>query len=73
MSSEPGSSVFVSGNDDEAKATTRELLGDLGWPADAIVDLGDIETARGPEYYFLLLLELGTSLKTGAFNIKVVL
>jgi predicted dinucleotide-binding enzyme len=41
--------VFVSGNDAAAKATMTALLRDLGWDPDWIVDLGGIETARGPE------------------------
>lgn len=67
-----GSSVFVSGNDAGAKAQTRDLLGDLGWPADAVIDLGGIETARGPEHYFLLFVELATAFKSPAFNLHVV-
>ncbi|WP_437815225.1 NADPH-dependent F420 reductase [Sorangium sp. So ce1078] len=41
--------AFLSGNDEGAKAVVGGLLGDLGWPADWIEDLGDIATARGPE------------------------
>ncbi|WP_437571632.1 NADPH-dependent F420 reductase [Sorangium sp. So ce542] len=41
--------AFLSGNDESAKAVVARLLGDLGWPADWIEDLGDITTARGPE------------------------
>jgi predicted dinucleotide-binding enzyme len=41
--------AFVSGDDASAKATTTALLQDLGWAAEWIVDLGGIETARGPE------------------------
>ena len=68
----PGTSVFVSGDDVEAKAQTRELLGDLGWPADAIVDLGGVESATGPEHFSMLFLQLVTALKSDAFNIHVV-
>ena len=39
--------VFVSGNDINAKAQVTELLRELGWRD--ILDLGDISTARGPE------------------------
>jgi 8-hydroxy-5-deazaflavin:NADPH oxidoreductase len=67
-----GSSVFVSGDDAAAKSQTRALLGDLGWSPDAIIDLGGIESARGPEHYFLLFAQLAATLKTGAFNIHVV-
>jgi 8-hydroxy-5-deazaflavin:NADPH oxidoreductase len=47
--------AFVSGNDSAAKATVAQLLGDLGWPIDWILDLGDITTARGIEALILLV------------------
>ncbi len=64
------SSVFVSGNDADAKATVTELLTSFGH-AD-VIDLGDISTARGPEMYLPLWLRAMGSLGTAAFNIKVV-
>lgn len=65
------SSVFLSGNDADAKATVAGLLADLGWAEDAIIDLGDITTARGVEHYFLLFAAL---MQAGGpkFNIRVV-
>jgi 8-hydroxy-5-deazaflavin:NADPH oxidoreductase len=39
--------VFVCGNEDDAKAQVAELLQSFGWPAERIVDLGDITAARG--------------------------
>jgi predicted dinucleotide-binding enzyme len=47
--------AFLSGNDGGAKATVVELLGRLDWPADWILDLGDITTARGPEAMMLMV------------------
>ncbi|MDF5753580.1 NAD(P)-binding domain-containing protein [Spongiactinospora sp. TRM90649] len=47
--------VFLSGDDDAAKKVVTELLGDLGWPAEWIEDLGGITTARGPEAIMLLV------------------
>lgn len=44
-------SVFLSGNDLQAKAQVRALLTDLGWEEAQIEDLGPIETARGPEAF----------------------
>ncbi|MFT7841220.1 NADP oxidoreductase [Saccharothrix sp. BKS2] len=41
--------VFLSGEDPEAKQVVRELLGDLGWQPGWITDLGGIETARATE------------------------
>ena len=39
--------VFVSGDEAEAKATVTELLTSFGWTD--VIDLGDITTARGTE------------------------
>ncbi|RBQ15998.1 NADP oxidoreductase [Spongiactinospora rosea] len=46
--------AFLSGDDDAAKAEVARLLGDLGWPAEWVEDLGDVTTARGPEAGMLL-------------------
>ena len=69
----PGShNVFVSGNDSAAKAQVTELLQSFGWPAEAVIDLGDISTARGPEMYLPLWLRLMVAGGSPAFNINVV-
>ncbi|WP_438008165.1 NAD(P)-binding domain-containing protein [Sorangium sp. So ce321] len=47
--------AFLSGNDENAKAVVARLLGDLGWPADWIEDLGDVTTARGTEAFVTLV------------------
>ncbi len=62
--------VFLSGNDEQAKAKVRELLGSFGWRH--VVDLGDITTARGTEMYVALWVRLWGALGTPMFNIKVV-
>jgi predicted dinucleotide-binding enzyme len=69
----PPSSVFVSGDDDAAKKVVIDLLSDIGWPRDAIVDLGGIKSARGPEHYFLMFATLMSSLRTPKFNIRLVI
>jgi hypothetical protein len=51
-------SVFLSGNDKQAKETVAGLLGELGWHDDWIVDLGDVRTARGPEAFLLLVPQI---------------
>jgi predicted dinucleotide-binding enzyme len=63
--------VFVSGNDREAKTTVVDLLRSFGWPAEDILDLGDITSARGAEMYVPLWLRLFGTLGSGAFNIDV--
>lgn len=63
--------VFLSGNDADAKALVSSLLVNLGWPVEQQIDLGGIETARGPEHYFLLFAGLMQALRTPTFNIVV--
>jgi 8-hydroxy-5-deazaflavin:NADPH oxidoreductase len=63
-------SVFVSGNDADAKAAVSALLESFGH--DDVIDLGDITTARGAEMYLPLWLRLMGGLGTASFNIKVV-
>jgi predicted dinucleotide-binding enzyme len=47
--------AWLSGNDEDAKATVTGLLEDIGWPPEWIEDLGDITSARGPESVMLLV------------------
>jgi predicted dinucleotide-binding enzyme len=61
--------VFVSGNDDQAKAEVTDILRSFGWKH--VIDLGDITTARGTEMYLPLWLRLWGALGTGTFNIAV--
>jgi len=62
--------VFVSGNDPEAKAVVGALLRELGHTD--IIDLGALDTARGPEMYLPLWLRLFGALGHFDFNIRVV-
>ena len=64
------SSVFVSGNDEAAKATVTELLQSFGHTD--VIDLGDITTARGPEMLLPVWLRLMRVLGTSSFNFKIV-
>ena len=62
--------LFLSGDDAEAKSLVSGALVSLGWPVEQQLDLGGIETARGPEHYFLFffgIMRLG-----GPFNIAIV-
>ena len=67
-----GTHLFICGDDDAAKREVTELLGDFGWPADSLVDLGGIEQARGTEMYLALWVRLMGTLGTPQFNIAIV-
>jgi predicted dinucleotide-binding enzyme len=64
-------SVFVSGNDAEAKAKVISVLKSFGWEDKNIIDLGDITTARGPEMILPLWVRLYGKLQTPFFNFNV--
>ena len=63
-------SVFVSGNDADAKKAVVGLLESCG-PTD-VIDLVDITTARGSEMVLPIWLRLVGALNTPIFNLKVV-
>jgi len=63
--------VFMCGNDAAAKARVAELLQELGWPRERIVDLGDITAARGQELYVAFWLRLMNAVGSPTFNIHV--
>jgi predicted dinucleotide-binding enzyme len=62
--------VFVSGDDPEAKAAVTDLLRSFGWTD--IIDLGDITTARGAEMVLPVWLRLFGALQKPVFNFKIV-
>ena len=62
--------VFVSGDDEQAKGQVTEILRSFGWKH--ILDLGDITTARGTEMYLPLWLRIWGALGSGTFNVAVV-
>lgn len=64
--------VFLSGDEDAAKAAVRELLGSFGWGDDQILDLGDLTSARGVEQLVGLWVRLYGVLGTGDFNFAIV-
>ena len=67
---ESESSVFVSGNDADAKQTVTRLLESFGHTD--VIDLGDITTARGTEMLMPAWLRLMAALGTPMFNYKIV-
>lgn len=63
-------SVFLSGNDAQAKSVVAGLLGEFGWTD--ILDLGDITTARGPEMWLPLWLRVMGAVGAPMFNLRIV-
>jgi predicted dinucleotide-binding enzyme len=62
--------VFVSGDDADAKATVTGLLEEMGHQD--VLDLGGLETARGAEMWLPLWIRIAQSLDWADFNIRVV-
>lgn len=67
-----GHSVFVCGDDDNAKGEVRNILVSFGWNSGSIVDLGGIAAARGLEMFLPLWITIMGALETPHFNIAVV-
>ena len=69
----PGShTLFIAGDDADAKATVKGILTDLGWPEEDVMDLGGIQAARGMEMFLALWLPLYSTAGTAHLNVKVV-
>ena len=62
--------IFVAGDDAEARQQVSALLRELGWRD--IVELDGLQNARGLEMWLPLWVRLMGSLGTADFNIKVV-
>jgi predicted dinucleotide-binding enzyme len=63
--------MFVSGNDEKAKADVISILKTgFGWKE--VIDLGDITGARAQEMYLALWVRLYAKLQTPNLNVHVV-
>ena len=62
--------VFVSGDDEQAKATVTELLESFGWVD--IIDLGGLSSARATEMLMPIWLRLMGKVGGPMFNFKIV-
>ncbi len=62
--------LFLSGDDADAKSLVSGMLASLGWPVEQQLDLGGIESARGPEHWFLLFFAIMRA--GGPFNLAIV-
>jgi predicted dinucleotide-binding enzyme len=67
---EGDTTVFVAGDDAEARELVSGLLSELGWRD--IVELDGLSNARGLEMWLPLWVRLMGALGTGEFNIKLV-
>jgi predicted dinucleotide-binding enzyme len=61
--------MFMSGNDKDAKVKVSEILKSFGWTD--IMDLGPIEMAHGQEMLMAMWVALYSSLQNGMIGIKV--
>ncbi len=62
--SEGKPTMLIAGNDEDAKRTVTELLGDFGWPD--VVDIGGIEGSRELEAICIAWVKIGGA--RGAWN-----
>ncbi len=63
-------SLFIAGNDADAKTAVRNLATEYGWMD--VIDLGDITNARGTEMLLPIWLRLWGTLQTADFNFHIV-
>lgn len=63
--------VFVCGEDGSAKEQVTSLLGEFGWPAGRVIDLGGIRAARAVEMVLPLWVGLYQQFGDGDFNLEV--
>lgn len=62
--------VFVAGDDADARAVARGLLEDLGWRD--VVEFDDLSAARGLEMWLPLWIRLMMKFGRAGFNLKIV-
>ncbi|MFI0895680.1 NADPH-dependent F420 reductase [Streptomyces sp. NPDC020983] len=68
----PGAhTVFVSGDDADAKKAVTALLESFGWPSASVIDLGGIATARGTEMLLPVWLRLYGVIGHPDFNFHI--
>jgi len=62
--------AFLSG-DDAAKQTVRALLTGMGWRDEQMLDLGGIDTARGPEAVMLMVPDVMKTIGFTPFAVSI--
>lgn len=65
-------SIFVAGDDEDAKGEVVGVLESMGWSRDRILDLGGIQASRSVEMYVPLWLSLYSRHGSPLVSIKVV-
>ncbi|MFF0297959.1 NADPH-dependent F420 reductase [Kitasatospora sp. NPDC004614] len=63
--------LFVAGEDADAKAQVTALLGEFGWPAERVLDLGGIDAARGMEMLMPFWMRLMRHYGHADFNYSI--
>ncbi|MFI5793855.1 NADPH-dependent F420 reductase [Streptomyces sp. NPDC051677] len=66
-----GHQIFVCGDDADAKEQVTALLGEFGWPAERVLDLGGIRAARSVEMWLPLWLDLMRRFGHADFNLEL--
>ncbi len=63
--------VFVSGNDADAKTQVKKILASFGWSEKNTIDVGDITTARGTEQLLPIWIRLMVAFNSPNFNFHI--
>lgn len=64
--------VFVNGNDADAKTEVKKILASFGWNEKNMVDVGDITTSRGVEQLLPIWVRLYGAFGNANFNFAIV-
>jgi predicted dinucleotide-binding enzyme len=62
--------IFVCGEDAGAKEQVTGMLGEFGWPAHRVLDLGGIASSRSVEMFLPLWVDLMRTLGKTHFNLQ---
>jgi 8-hydroxy-5-deazaflavin:NADPH oxidoreductase len=63
---------YICGNDEGAKQKVKELLYQLGWKKENVLDIGDITGARATEATLPIWLRVYGARQSGSFNFQIV-
>jgi predicted dinucleotide-binding enzyme len=63
--------VFLSGNDADAKTEVKKMLASFGWSEKNMIDLGDITTSRGAEQLLPIWVRLYGAFGNTNFNFQI--